>query len=58
MARTIRQESSWATARISAATNIWTIGIDPGRTFTYALRRAAENRRFRVEFDLTNETTR
>jgi hypothetical protein len=37
----------------TAATNIWTIGIDPGRTFTYALRREAQGRRFRVEFDLT-----
>jgi hypothetical protein len=35
----------------AAATNIWTIAVDPGRTFTYALRR--EGRRFRVEFDLT-----
>jgi hypothetical protein len=35
----------------TAATNVWTMAIDPGRTFTYALRR--ENRRFRVEFDLT-----
>ena len=37
----------------TAATNIWTIGIDPGRTFTYGLRREAQGRRFRVEFDLT-----
>ena len=35
----------------AAATNIWTLAVDPGRTFTYALRR--EGRRFRVEFDLT-----
>lgn len=34
-----------------SATNIWTFAVDPGRTFTYALRR--EGRRFRVEFDLT-----
>lgn len=34
-----------------SATNIWTVAVDPGRTFTYALRR--EGRRFRVEFDLT-----
>lgn len=35
----------------AAATNVWTMAIDPGRTFTYALRRP--NRRFRVVFDLT-----
>lgn len=37
----------------TAATNIWTVAIDPGKTFTYALRREAQGRRFRVEFDLT-----
>src|SRR5688572_18949851 len=26
----------------TAATNIWTVAIDPGRTFTYALRREAQ----------------
>lgn len=36
----------------AAATNIWSIFIGPGRTFTYGLRREAEGRRFRVEFDL------
>jgi hypothetical protein len=35
----------------AAATNIWTVAVDPGTTFAYALRR--EGRRFRVEFDLT-----
>ncbi len=35
----------------AAATNVWTVAVDPGRTFTYALRRVG--RRFRVEFDLT-----
>ena len=40
-----------ATLIPTAATNIWTVAVDPGRTFTYALRR--EGRRFRVEFDLT-----
>jgi hypothetical protein len=34
-----------------AATNIWTIEIVPGQRMTYSLRR--ENRRFRVDFDLT-----
>src|SRR5688572_23398134 len=37
----------------TAATNIWTVAVEPGRTFTYALRRVAQGRRFRVEFDLT-----
>lgn len=43
------------TARLlpAAATNVWTIGVDPGRTFTYRLRREAQERRFRVDFDLT-----
>ena len=35
----------------AAATNVWTMEIDPRRRFTYALARA--NRRFRVDFDLT-----
>ena len=37
----------------ASKTNIWTIAIEPGATFAYALRREAEGRRFRVEFDLT-----
>lgn len=37
----------------AAKTNIWTMILEPGRTFGYGLRREAENRRFRVEFDLT-----
>lgn len=37
----------------AAATNVWTMAVDPGRTFAYALRRDEEGRRFRVEFDLT-----
>lgn len=36
----------------AARTNIWTLLIEPGQAFTYALRREAEGRRFRVEFDL------
>src|SRR5688500_7347666 len=36
----------------AAATNIWTIGATADR-FTYGLRREAQGRRFRVEFDLT-----
>ena len=37
----------------ASATNVWTLAIEPGKTFTYALRREAMGRRFRVEFDLT-----
>lgn len=37
----------------AARTNIWTMRVDGGKIFTYALRRDAENRRFAVEFDLT-----
>ncbi|MDP1578672.1 MAG: hypothetical protein Q8M02_00230 [Candidatus Didemnitutus sp.] len=37
----------------AAKSNIWTMIVEPGQRFTYALRREAENRRFRVEFDLT-----
>ncbi|MDP2136356.1 MAG: hypothetical protein Q8J74_00745 [Candidatus Didemnitutus sp.] len=37
----------------AAKTNIWTMQIENGKLFAYALRRDAENRRFRVEFDLT-----
>jgi hypothetical protein len=37
----------------ASATNIWTISIEPGKSFSYGLRREASGRRFRVEFDLT-----
>ena len=37
----------------AAATNVWTMEIAPGATFTYALRREGTDRRFRVVFDLT-----
>lgn len=37
----------------AARTNIWTIAIEPAKTFAYALRREESGRRFRVEFDLT-----
>lgn len=36
----------------AAATNIWTLTIDPPRAIAYALRREGSGRRFRVEFDL------
>jgi hypothetical protein len=37
----------------AASTNVWTMEIHPGHTFTYALRREGTDRRFRVEFDVT-----
>jgi hypothetical protein len=37
----------------AAKTNIWTMIVEPGKMFGYGLRREAEGRRFRVEFDLT-----
>jgi hypothetical protein len=37
----------------AAKTNNWTMTVEPGKTFGYGLRREAEGRRFRVEFDLT-----
>jgi hypothetical protein len=42
-----------ATLVPAATTNIWTIEVVPGKHFAYALRREAESRRFRVEFDLS-----
>ncbi|MDQ3068892.1 MAG: D-aminoacylase [Acidobacteriota bacterium] len=36
-----------------SASNIWTMAVAPGKTFSYALRRETSGRRFRVEFDLT-----
>jgi hypothetical protein len=38
----------------AAKTNIWTMAVEPGATFTYGLRREEQDRRFRVEFDLSN----
>jgi hypothetical protein len=37
----------------AAAENVWTLAIEPGKAFGYALRREKQGRRFRVEFDLT-----
>jgi hypothetical protein len=41
----------------AAATNIWTLAIEPGQRFAYGLRRENSGRRFRAEFDLTNPVT-
>ena len=37
----------------AARTNVWTIQIVPEKTFAYGLRREGTDRKFRVEFDLT-----
>ena len=37
----------------AARTNVWTIEIVPEKTFAYGLRREGTDRKFRVEFDLT-----
>lgn len=36
----------------AAQANVWTLEVEPGRVFVYALRRETDGRRFRVEFDL------
>jgi hypothetical protein len=41
----------------AAATNVWTMALVPGTSFSYALRREGTDRRFRVEFDLTRPVT-
>jgi hypothetical protein len=37
----------------AASTNVWTVEVVPGERFSYALRREGTDRRFRVDFDLT-----
>jgi len=37
----------------TAATNVWTLEIFPDSSFAYDLRRGGSDRRFRVEFDLS-----
>jgi len=39
----------------AAATNVWSIELVPGTSFTYGLRREGTNRRFFVAFDLTRD---
>jgi hypothetical protein len=39
----------------AAAENVWTLALEPGKAFSYGLRREKQGRRFRVEFDLTRE---
>lgn len=42
-----------ATSSPEASTNVWTVEVVPGNLFAYALRREDTDRRFRVEFDLS-----
>jgi hypothetical protein len=42
-----------ATLIPAAATNVWTMELEPATRFAYTLRRQGTDRRFRVEFDLT-----
>jgi hypothetical protein len=37
-----------------ASTNIWTVEVHPGQSFVYRLNRVGTERRFRIEFDLSN----
>jgi hypothetical protein len=37
----------------AARSNVWTVEVEPGRVFVYALRREGTDRRFRIVFDLT-----
>jgi hypothetical protein len=37
------------------STNVWTIDLRPGQTFTYELQRVGTIRRFAAQFDLTRE---
>ncbi|MBX3352815.1 MAG: hypothetical protein KF684_07755 [Phycisphaeraceae bacterium] len=52
---TQRFHADYETSRMlpAATTNVWTVEIIPGRTYTYGLERQGADRRFRVEFDLT-----
>ena len=52
-AQEFRADGHTASLIPAAATNVWTVTVEPGRTFVYALRREGTDRRFRVAFDLT-----
>ena len=39
----------------AAATNVWTVAVEPGSRFVYALVRVGTDRRFRIEFDLGSQ---
>ncbi len=46
-------DSATAALLPAAATNVWTLELEPGNRFVYALRREGTERRFRAAFDLT-----
>lgn len=48
-------DSLTATLIPAARTNVWTIEVVPGERFVYALRREGTERRFRAEFDLSQQ---
>jgi len=52
-AQDFRADSYTAQLVPQTAGNIWTIEIEPGESFAYALRREGSDRRFRVAFDLS-----
>lgn len=49
----VATDSATAAMLPVAATNLWTLELEPGSTFASALRREGTERRFRAEFDLT-----
>jgi hypothetical protein len=54
-ARTVEFPADAVTAKLlpAAASNVWTLSVERGAVFSYALRRENSPRRFRVDFDLT-----
>jgi hypothetical protein len=52
---TYSKELFLRTGSVASVTNVWTVEIIPGQTYTYELKR--ENRHFKVEFDLTQPVT-
>jgi hypothetical protein len=47
-----RADAHTASLIPAARTNVWTVAIQPGAAFVYALRREGTDRRFRIAFDL------
>jgi len=37
-----------------ASSNVWMVGVEPGKTYTYMLHRLGTGRLFHIEFDLTS----
>lgn len=51
-AQSFHADAETAAMLPAAATNVWTVAVEPGERFVYALRREGTERRFRAEFDL------